>query len=130
MPYEVPDDLLYSADHAWLRRGVSNEVTIGITEFAQEQLGDVVYLELPAPGKTIRAGAAFGEIESAKTVAELYAPVSGELIEVNPNLEQQPGLVNDDPYGAGWIVRARVSNAAELDALLDADAYRELLPDD
>ncbi|MYE05869.1 MAG: glycine cleavage system protein H [Chloroflexi bacterium] len=98
--------------------------------FAQEQLGDVVYLELPAEGTELTAGAPFGEIESAKTVAELFAPVSGELIGVNGELEDRPELVNESPFDEGWIVRVRVSDAAELDNLLDADAYRALIPED
>lgn len=132
MTYELPDDLLYTADHEWLRRDEDSpdEVTIGITEFAQEQLGDVVYLELPAEGTALIAGEPFGEIESAKTVAELFAPLSGELIGINGELEDRPELVNDDPYGEGWIVRARLSDAAELDQLLNPDAYREQIPED
>ena len=132
MEYDTPEDLLYTADHEWLRRDADSqdEVTIGITEFAQEQLGDVVYLELPAEGTELTSGAPFGEIESAKTVAELFAPVSGELIGVNAELEERPELVNESPFDEGWIVRVRISDAAELDNLLDADAYRALIPED
>ncbi|MCY3921882.1 MAG: glycine cleavage system protein GcvH [Chloroflexi bacterium] len=132
MEYQTPENLLYTADHEWLRREVddSDEVTVGITEFAQEQLGDVVYLELPADGTALNAGEPFGEIESAKTVAELFAPVSGELIGSNGELEDRPELVNESPYDEGWIVRVRLSDASELDGLLDADAYRELIPED
>lgn len=132
MEYQTPENLLYTADHEWLRRENedSDEVTVGITEFAQEQLGDVVYLELPADGTALSAGEPFGEIESAKTVAELFAPVSGELIRSNGELEDRPELVNESPYDEGWIVRVRLSDAAELDGLLDADAYRELIPED
>ena len=132
MPYEIPVNLLYTADHEWLRRDNDSpdEVTIGITEFAQEQLGDVVYLELPAEGTALSAGEPFGEIESAKTVAELFAPVTGELIAINGVLEERPELVNDEPYGEGWIVRVRLADAGELDQLLDADAYREQIPED
>lgn len=130
--HQTPDDLLYTTDHEWLRRDDESpdEVTIGITDFAQEQVGDVVYLELPAAGTALTAGEPFGEIESAKTVAELFAPITGELIAVNAELEERPELVNESPYDEGWIVRARLSNAAELDALLDAAAYREQLPED
>ena len=130
MPYDLPPDLHYTADHAWLRRDGPDHATIGITGFAQEQLGDVVYLELPPEGAPLTAGQPFGEIESAKTVAELFAPVSGEIIAVNDALEQRPELVNADPYRDGWIVRARLSQPQQLDALLDADAYRALIPED
>ena len=132
MEYQTPEHLLYTSDHEWLRREGENsdEVTVGITEFAQEQLGDVVYLELPADGTALSAGEPFGEIESAKTVAELFAPVSGELIESNGALEDRPELVNESPYDEGWIVRVRIADASELDGLLDAEAYRELIPED
>ncbi len=132
MEYQTPEHLLYTSDHEWLRREGENsdEVTVGITEFAQEQLGDVVYLELPADGTALSAGEPFGEIESAKTVAELFAPVSGELIGSNGALEDRPELVNESPYDEGWIVRVRIADAAELDGLLDAAAYRELIPED
>ena len=132
MDYEIPDDRLYTADHEWLRRDDDSpdEVTVGITEFAQEQLGDVVYLELPPVGTALTAGEPFGEIESAKTVAELFAPVSGELTASNTELVDRPELVNESPYDEGWIVRVRSSDAAEFDGLLNADAYRELIPED
>ena len=129
MAADAPDDLRYSQDHAWLRRQAdSDEATIGITHFAQEQLGDVVYLELPAPGATLSAGEPFGEIESAKTVAELFAPVSGELLEANPELEDRPELVNESPYSKGWIVRIRLSNLPELNNLMNAATYQARLP--
>jgi glycine cleavage system H protein len=132
MDHQTPEDLLYTIDHEWLRRDDDSpdEVTIGITDFAQEQVGDVVYLELPAAGTALTAGEPFGEIESAKTVAELFAPVSGELLAANGELEERPELVNESPYEEGWIVRVRMSNTTELDALLDAAAYREQLPED
>jgi glycine cleavage system H protein len=132
MTYEIPDDLLYTADHEWLRQDGDNpgEVTIGITEFAQEQLGDVVYLELPTAGTELTVGQPFGEIESAKTVAELFAPISGELISVNAELEERPELVNESPYGEGWIVRVRMADASDWDDLLDAAAYQAVLPED
>ena len=132
MEYQTPAHLLYTSDHEWLRREGENsdEVTVGITEFAQEQLGDVVYLELPADGTALSAGEPFGEIESAKTAAELFAPVSGELIGSNGALEDRPELVNESPYDEGWIVRVRIADASELDGLLDAEAYRELIPED
>ncbi len=136
MTTHVPDDLWYSADHAWLRRDdsagevSSDEVVIGITDFAQEQLGDVVYLELPEAGAALIAGEPFGEIESAKTVVELFAPVSGELLEVNARLEAQPELVNESPYDNGWVARVRLADASELATLLDATMYRRQLPEE
>lgn len=132
MDHETPEDLLYTEDHEWLRRDADapDEVTIGITDFAQEQVGDVVYLELPADGTALTAGEPFGEIESAKTVAELFAPVSGELIASNKELEERPELVNESPYEDGWIVRVRISDADELGSLMDAEAYRAQLPED
>ncbi len=132
MEYQTPDDLLYTEDHEWLRRDANqaDEVTIGITDFAQEQVGDVVYLELPPDGTALTAGEPFGEIESAKTVAELFAPVSGELIASNSELVDRPELVNESPYDEGWIVRIRISDAAQLESLLDAEAYRAQLPED
>lgn len=132
MSEAVPADLLYTTDHEWLRRSAEApaEVTIGITDFAQEQVGDVVYLDLPEAGTELTAGAPFGEIESAKTVAELFAPISGELLEANAALEDQPELVNESPYDDGWLVRVRMADEAELDQLLDADAYRAELPED
>lgn len=132
MSYETPEHLLYTTDHEWLRRDDErpDEVTIGITDFAQEQVGDVVYLELPAAGSALTAGEPFGEIESAKTVAELFAPIGGELIAVNAELEERPELVNESPYDDGWIVRVRMSRPAELDGLLNVHAYRELIVED
>ena len=132
MEHQTPENLLYTSDHEWLRRDDDSpdEVTIGVTEFAQEQLGDVVYLELPAVGTALNAGEPFGEIESAKTVAELFAPVTGKLIAVNAELEERPELVNESPFDEGWIVRVRISDISELDNLLDAAAYRQQLPED
>ena len=127
---ETPDDLLYTSDHEWLRRGEASpdEAVIGITDFAQDQLGDVVYLDLPAAGDSISAGERFGEIESVKTVSDLYAPISGEVLAVNGELEEQPELVNDSPYEDGWLIRVRIADDSELDNLLDAGAYTAQLP--
>ncbi|MYB42445.1 MAG: glycine cleavage system protein GcvH [Chloroflexi bacterium] len=126
----IPDDLRYTSDHEWLRRDEANpdEAVIGITDFAQDQLGDVVYLDLPAPGDEISAGDRFGEIESVKTVSDLYAPISGEVLAANGELEEQPELVNDSPYDEGWLIRVRIADESELDDLLDADAYGAQLP--
>ncbi len=127
---ETPDDLLYTSDHEWLRRGEASpdEAVIGITDFAQDQLGDVVYLDLPAAGDSISAGERFGEIESVKTVSDLYAPISGEVLAANGELEEQPELVNDSPYEDGWLIRVRIADDSELDNLLDAGAYTAQLP--
>ena len=126
----IPDDLRYTSDHEWLRRDEANpdEAVIGITDFAQDQLGDVVYLDLPAEGDEVSAGDRFGEIESVKTVSDLYAPISGEVLAANGELEEQPELVNDSPYDEGWLIRVRIADESELDDLLDADAYGAQLP--
>ena len=130
MSDKIPSDLLYSAEHVWLRIDDErrNEGTVGITDFAQQQLGDVVYLELPKEGAALMAGAPFGEIESAKTVVELFAPVSGAVMQANLQLVDRPELVNESPYEEGWIIRVQISAPSELQLLHDADAYRALLP--
>ena len=127
---QVPDDLLYTSDHEWLRRDGedADEAVIGITDFAQDQLGDVVYLDLPGEGDEVTGGETFGEVESVKTVSDLYAPISGEVVATNGDLEEQPELVNDSPYDEGWLIRVRIADEAQLDVLLDADAYRAQLP--
>ncbi len=126
---QVPDDLLYTSDHEWLRRdGDGDEAVIGITDFAQDQLGDVVYLDLPGEGDEVTSGERFGEVESVKTVSDLYAPINGEVVATNGDLEEQPELVNDSPYGEGWLIRVRIADESQLDGLLDADAYRAQLP--
>ena len=132
MDHETPEELLYSPNHEWLRRDGDNpeEGTIGITDFAQDQVGDVVYLDLPAEGDPVTAGERCGEIESAKTVSDLYSPVSGEVIAVNGALEDAPELVNSSPYGEGWMIRVRIAEEADLDGLLDAAGYRAQLPED
>ncbi|MDE0652507.1 MAG: glycine cleavage system protein GcvH [bacterium] len=123
---DTPDDLLYAPSHEWLRRDGQNpgEGTVGITDFAQDQLGDVVYLDLPAAGTAVGAGEVCGEIESTKTVAELYAPVSGEVVAANEDLGDAPELVNESPYDQGWLIRIRIADDTELAALLDAAGYR------
>ena len=120
-----PADLKYTKDHEWVRSD-SAEATIGITDYAQAQLGDVVFVELPAVGRTIKQGEVFGTIESVKAVSELYAPVSGEVIAVNDALSTSPESVNKDPHGA-WIIKVKPSNAGELGSLLDATAYGALV---
>jgi glycine cleavage system H protein len=121
----IPADLRYSKDHEWVRRD-GDVVTIGITEFAQDSLGDVVFVDIPDAGATVTAGESFTEVESTKSVSDIYAPVSGTIAAVNDALEGAPELLNNDPYGDGWICSITMSDPSELDALLDADAYRAL----
>ena len=124
---EVPDDLRYTAEHEWVRvTDGSKTVRIGITDYAQEALGDVVYVSLPELGATVSAGAAFGEVESTKSVSDLYAPVAGTVTARNEALEGTPELINSDPYGEGWVVEIELAEGADLDALLDAGAYGTL----
>ncbi|KRE62862.1 glycine cleavage system protein GcvH [Nostocoides sp. Soil756] len=119
---EYPAGLRYTAEHEWLRTE-GDTVRVGITAFAQEALGDVVYVSLPAVGDSVAAGDTCGEVESTKSVSDLYAPVSGEVTAVNPALDATPELVNTDPYGEGWMYELRPADSADVDALLDADAY-------
>ena len=121
----IPSELRYSSDHEWVRVD-GDSVTIGITEYAQDALGDVVFVEMPEPGVAVSAGATFSEVESTKSVSDIYAPVSGSISAVNDALESQPELLNSDPYGEGWICRITMTDVAELDALMDAEAYRVL----
>ncbi|HEU5005719.1 MAG TPA: glycine cleavage system protein GcvH [Jatrophihabitantaceae bacterium] len=124
---EVPDDLRYTAEHEWVRvTEGSNTVRVGITDYAQEALGDVVYVSLPEIGATVGAGDAVGEIESTKSVSDLYAPIAGTVSARNEALEGSPDLVNSDPYGEGWIVEIELAEGADVDALLDAGTYGTL----
>ena len=124
----TPDDLKYTAEHEWVRAGAGGgTVRVGITDYAQEALGDIVYVSLPEVGAEVAAGEAFGEVESTKSVSDVYAPVPGTVSAHNEALEAQPELLNSDPYGEGWIVEIDVSDPAVLDTLLDAAGYRELL---
>jgi len=122
----TPEGLRYTKDHEWARKD-GDLVVIGVTHYAQDQLGDVVFVELPAIGRTVEAGQSFGVIEAVKTVSDLYAPLAGEIVEVNSGLAEQPALVNQAPYEGGWMVKIRPKDAADLDHLLDAAAYKELL---
>ena len=122
----VPIDLHYTTDHEWVRVD-GDEATVGITAYAADQLGDIVFVELPDPGRAIEQSAAFGVVESVKAVSDLFAPVSGEVTERNAALGASPELVNSDPYGAGWMIKLRLSDAGHLDGLLDADAYDALI---
>jgi len=121
-----PDDRRYSREHEWIRRE-ADEATIGLTRFAVDELGDIVYLDLPAVGSSMSQFGAFGVIESVKAVSDLYAPASGEVVAVNEALRTHPELVNADPHGEGWVCRIRLSQPDELEALLDAHGYADLV---
>ena len=124
---DVPDDLRYTAEHEWVRTtGSPNTVRVGITDYAQEALGDVVYVSLPDLGATPEKGAAVGEVESTKSVSDIYAPVSGTVKARNEKLEEHPELINSDPYGEGWILEIELSDASETSDLLDSGAYGTL----
>ncbi len=121
-----PDDLMYTSEHEWVRRPGESEgaVRIGITHYAQDALGDIVYVSLPSVGDTVSTGAACGELESTKSVSDVYAPISGEVVARNEALDATPELVNNDPYGGGWLFEIVPSDAAELEGLMDAATYR------
>ena len=118
-----PDDLKYHAEHDWARVQ-DGEATLGITWWAQDALGELVHFEAPEAGMTVTKDESYGEVESVKAVSDIIAPLSGEVLEVNAKVADEPETVNDDPYGIGWLIRIRMSDASELDALLDADTYR------
>lgn len=121
-----PDELRYTKEHEWLRLedGVA---TLGITDYAQGELGDIIFVELPQPGDRLAVGQAFGTVEAVKTVEEIYSPVDGEVMETNAALEGAPELVNKEPYGGGWMVKIKLADAVQLDALMDSAAYRDLI---
>jgi len=118
-----PEDLKYTAEHEWVKAG-EGPVRVGITDFAQDALGDIVYVQLPEVGSVVRAGDACGELESTKSVSDLFAPVNGTVTAVNEALADQPDLVNSDPYGEGWLLDIDVEDAAEVEALMDAETYQ------
>jgi glycine cleavage system H protein len=118
-------DLRYTKDHEWVKVD-GDTATIGVTDFAASQLGDVVFVDLPEVGRTVEQFAAFGVVESVKAVSDLYAPVSGEVLEVNADLSGKPELVNSDPFGAGWMIRVRIADSTQVAGLLDAAAYKKL----
>ncbi len=127
---EVPSDLQYTGEHEWVRRTGADTVRVGITDFAQSALGDVVFVQLPDVGAVLTAGDTFGEVESTKSVSDLYAPVSAKVVAVNGDLEASPDLVNSDPYGAGWLLDLQIDAGAAGEGdteLLDAEAYRAIL---
>lgn len=122
----IPANFKYSNDHEWVRVE-GNEAYIGITDFAQSQLGDIVFVDVPTVGETLAQNEVFGSIEAVKTVSDAFLPVGGEVLELNAALENDPALVNKDPYGEGWIIKIRMTDAAELDTLLSAEDYAKLI---
>lgn len=124
-----PKDLKYDREHEWV--GLEGDVaTIGISHFAQEQLGEVVYVDLPKAGDAVVAGETFGEVESVKSVSELYSPVTGDILEVNDALDDAPETVNADPYGDGWMIKVKLADTSEVDAMMDADGYEAFLAEE
>jgi glycine cleavage system H protein len=126
----VPDDLRYTAEHEWVLLNAEGTVRIGVTDYAQTQLGDVVYIQLPPLGNSVAAGEPVGEIESTKSVSDVFAPVEGEVVARNDALEDSPDLVNSDPYGAGWMIEIKPAQAAAVDSLMIAEEYRSLIGED
>ena len=122
----IPEDLRYTPDHEWARLE-GDQVRIGITDYAQDALGDVVFVQLPGPGVTVQAGESFAEVESTKSVSDVYAPVNGTVVEINAELGDSPQKLNEDPYGDGWLIRIPLTNPAEVDSLLDLDAYKQVV---
>ncbi len=122
----IPDDLKYTKDHEWIKVE-GDTATVGITDYAQHELGDIVYIEVNTVGETLEQEETFGTIEAVKTVSDLFMPVSGEVIEFNEELESNPEIVNKEPYSEGWIVKIKLSNPSEVDDLLDADSYKDIL---
>ena len=121
-----PEDLKYTREHEWARVE-GDRATVGITDYAQEALGDIVYVDLPAAGTAVSAGERFGEVESTKSVSDIYSPVSGTIVERNDDLDKSPEIINSDPYGRGWLVVVQVGDPSELDGLMDAEAYSSLV---
>jgi len=123
---KIPENLRYTKEHEWI--ALEGDIaTVGITDFAQGELGDIVFIDIPAKGKSLNANEVFGTVEAVKTVSDLFLPVKGTITETNPLLEGNPELVNSDPYGEGWMIRMKVDNPAEVDALLDASGYSALV---
>jgi glycine cleavage system H protein len=126
---KVPEGLFYTESHEWVR-DEGNHVTVGITDYAQSQLKDIVFVEMPEIGSTFKKGDSLGVVESVKTVADLYSPVTGKVVETNPGLKDHPQFVNEDPYGKGWMVKIEVENKEELKGLLSAKGYQGTLPEE
>lgn len=123
---EFPTNIKYTNEHEWIR--LEGDIAyVGITDYAQQQLGDIVFIDVPTEGETLEKGETFGTVEVVKTVSDLFLPIGGEVMEVNPQLEEHPELVNQDPYGEGWIIKLKPTDTAEMDELLDAAAYKEII---
>jgi glycine cleavage system H protein len=127
LPMSFPSNLRYTKEHEWVRQEEGNTYLVGITEYAQRELGDIVYVEVESIGKTMEAGEVFGTVEAVKTVSDLFLPLSGTITELNPELAKSPDLVNTDPYGKGWMIRLTVKDPAQVANLLDAAAYESLV---
>jgi glycine cleavage system H protein len=125
-PQVVPEELKYTQEHEWVARTGPDTVRVGITDYAQEQLGDVVFVQLPEPGEQVTAGQAIGEVESTKSVSDIFSPLDGEVVARNESLDSQAELVNSDPYGEGWMIDIRVTDPSTVDELLGAEAYQKL----
>ena len=123
---KFPTNVKYTSEHEWIRLE-GEEGYVGITDYAQDQLGDIVFVDVTTEGETLEKGEAFGSIEVVKTVSDLFIPIGGEVLEVNPALEENPELVNKDPYGEGWLIKIKPTDVAEMDDLLDAEAYQKLI---
>jgi glycine cleavage system H protein len=126
---DLPNNLRYTKDHEWARKNSDGTVTVGITAHAVEQLGDITAVSLPEVGATLESGERFGDIDSVKAVSDLYAPMTGEVVEINRALDSEPEVINEDPYERGWMIRVRPADPSALDKLLDANAYKKLLED-
>jgi len=122
----IPEELKYTKDHEWIKVD-GDEAIVGITDYAQAELGDIVFVEIETEGEELAKNETFGTIEAVKTVSDLFMPLSGEVLEINPDLEGEPEIVNSDPYGKGWMIKINIKNASELDETLSAEAYRELI---
>lgn len=122
----IPAALKYTKEHEWI--SVEGDIaTVGITDFAQSELGDIVYVEIETVGKSLSGGEVFGSVEAVKTVSDLYLPIAGEILELNQTVIDSPELVNSDPYGEGWLIKLKIANAADVEGLMDADAYQQLI---
>lgn len=123
----IPSNLKYTKDHEWIKDEGNGIATVGVTDFAQSQLGDIVFIEIETQGETLAKEEVFGTIEAVKTVSDMFMPVSGEVLEVNPMVTEQPDIVNKDPYGEGWMIKIKMTNPAELNELLDAEQYKGII---